>query len=70
MPWVHESYPENSLTALGTEPLKLAFAIARSAAQPFKYAYTYPSKYARRVGEPERGEWKSGLPEWLRQKGR
>ena len=70
-PWVRESYLENYLTALGDEPLTLtvANAIARSAARPFTYAYTYPSQSARRSGEPERGEWKSGLPEWLRQQG-
>jgi DNA helicase-2/ATP-dependent DNA helicase PcrA len=69
-PWVRESYLENYLTALGDEPLTLtvANAIARTAAQPFKYAYTYPSQSARRAGEVERGEWKSGLPEWLRQR--
>ena len=52
------------------EPLTLtvATAIARSAAQPFTYAHTYPSQSVRRSGEVERGEWKSGLPEWLRQK--
>jgi hypothetical protein len=48
--------------------LTVANAIARSAARPFTYAYTYPSQSARRSGEVERGEWKSGLPEWLRQK--
>lgn len=69
-PWVRESYLENYLTALGDEPLTLAVAnaIARSAAQPFTYAYTYPAHSTRRAGEPERGDWKSGLPEWLRQK--
>lgn len=45
--------------------------IARSAAQPFTYAYTYLSRSAaRHSGEVERGEWKSGFPEWLRQKKR
>ena len=70
VPWVRESYLENYLTALGDEPLTLTAAntIARSTARPFTYAYTYPSQSARRTGEPERGDWKSGLPEWLRQR--
>ena len=69
LPWVRESYLEHDLTALGDEPLTLmiANAIAGTAAQPFTYAYTYPSQSARRAGELERGDWKSGLPEWLRQ---
>jgi hypothetical protein len=37
-------------------------------AQPFKYASTYPSQYARRSGGVGRGEWKRGLPEWPRLK--
>ena len=39
--------------------------IARSA-QPFMYA-SYPSQSALLSGEVERGEWKSGLPGWLKQ---
>lgn len=67
---MRESSLEHDLTALGDEPLTLAVAnaIAGSAAQPFAYAYTYPSQSARRAGEAERGDWKSGLPEWLRVK--